>query len=1021
MPVRFDDKTNLAVERFIPAQQFEDDVSFKETVMASYRLDNTVGSLLAKESGMPDSIVENPEFNPFDLLTEEEQQDEAFVFNAALADNEYELNQLRKQVARERKDRETLEKSGAMAFPAAIAMGIVDPINLIPVGGTAYRSYKTGSSILAGAMATGSVAAGSAAMSEAALHATQLERTFGESALNVSGSALLGGVLGGLSSGLKQFQMNKISQEIEESMNVEPKVREGLDSVGAARYVEDVEISGKAAKVLAKGLAFDPLTRTLSSEVSVVRRVANSLAENPYDMDGGITQAVESKIKIHDGRYVTAMENHLNNYKEFQREIGGKTGIGRAFNRKGMSRREFSEAVSRQVRNPSENAHPRIKAAADSWLNDFYTPIKNELIEAKLLPEDVDVKTAVNYLNRVWSPGKITANKDLFVSKVAKWLADEDVKLHKAADEAAEELRGLNKQIDELRARGERADKKMLKRLDELEAQIGKSKFKQELDLEELDYRNTAEQIADRIIGTPDGKLPYDFKLDGSSKSAGFATKNQKLKGPLKSRTFNIPDELIEEFLENDIEMLGGRYLRQVVPDLELTKAYGDIDMTEQLKEIESAHREKARGLTGKAADKLEKQKQRDLKDIIGMRDRIRGVYDKADPNNPWVRIRRSIRDLNYLRFMGGVVASSVPDVARIFMAEGFANTFKNGLGVLIKNSKGFKIAAAEAKRYGVGVDAIIGGRSQIIADIADYTQGGTAVERGLRSMAEKFGKVNLMDYWTTGVKQLHAVTMQNTLIEKLIKGRYDKRLARLGIDEADAKLITEQLKKHAEKMDGVWISNAKKWDSIEVEKMWGAAIRKESDRVIVVPGQEKPLFMSSDMGKTVMQFRSFMFSATQRMLIAGIQGQEANYVGGMLMMTSLGIMTYMFKQWDAGRDISDDPMTLVMEGIDRSGALGAIMEINNTIERTSNNNFGLRPLLGVSQPASRFASRSQAEALLGPTFGSFLSTVLQVTSAGTDANEWKEGDTRAIRRLIPYQNLMIIRQWLDKIEQSIQ
>ena len=137
-------------------------------------------------------------------------------------------------------------------------------------------------------------------------------------------------------------------------------------------------------------------------------------------------------------------------------------------------------------------------------------------------------------------------------------------------------------------------------------------------------------------------------------------------------------------------------------------------------------------------------------------------------------------------------------------MAEGFANTFKNGLGVLIKNSKGFKIAAAEAKRYGVGVDAIIGGRSQIIADIADYTQGGTAVERGLRSMAEKFGKVNLMDYWTTGVKQLHAVTMQNTLIEKLIKGKYDKRLARLGIDEADAKLIAEQLKKHAEKMDGV-------------------------------------------------------------------------------------------------------------------------------------------------------------------------------------------------------------------------
>ena len=82
---------------------------------------------------------------------------------------------------------------------------------------------------------------------------------------------------------------------------------------------------------------------------------------------------------------------------------------------------------------------------------------------------------------------------------------------------------------------------------------------------------------------------------------------------------------------------------------------------------------------------------------------------------------------------------------------------------------------------------------------------------------------------------------MQNSVIDDLIKGKIDKRLSRLGIDDGNATAIGEQLKKYAEKVDGVWLSNARNWDNPELEQLWGAALRKESDRVIVVPGQEKP------------------------------------------------------------------------------------------------------------------------------------------------------------------------------------
>ncbi|MCP4475353.1 MAG: hypothetical protein GY821_12475, partial [Gammaproteobacteria bacterium] len=453
----------------------------------------------------------------------------------------------------------------------------------------------------------------------------------------------------------------------------------------------------------------------------------------------------------------------------------------------------------------------------------------------------------------------------------------------------------------------------------------------------------------------------------------------------------------------------------------ELSRAFdGDVDMKNALKDIDDNWSE----IILKESDpkkrvKLEANKDRDISDVTAMRDRIRGVYGQVDHNNPWVRTGRVVRDLNYLRFMGGVVASSIPDVARIFMAEGFANTFKHGLRPLISNIKKFKVSAAEAKQYGVGVDALMGGRSEIIADVADYTQGGTAIERLARKGAEKFGKINLMDYWTGGVKQLHAVTMQTSVINDLMKGKYDQRLGRLGISQADAENMTREIKKHGKKTKGVWLSGAKNWDSPALEEMWGAALRKESDRVIVIPGQEKPLFMSSELGKSIFQFRSFMFSATQRMLIAGIQGQEKNFIGGTLMITSIGMMAYAFKQWDAGRELSDDPRVWVTEGIDRSGSLGSIMEINNTLEKISNNNFGLRPLIGARSPSSRFASRSQLEGLLGPTFGSFAGTSLKVLSAGTQDREWDEKDTRTLRRLLPYQNLMLFRQVLDKIEKG--
>ena len=83
-------------------------------------------------------------------------------------------------------------------------------------------------------------------------------------------------------------------------------------------------------------------------------------------------------------------------------------------------------------------------------------------------------------------------------------------------------------------------------------------------------------------------------------------------------------------------------------------------------------------------------------------------------------------------------------------------------------------------------------------------------VERALQAGTQKFGKINVLDRWTAGMKQLHAVVMQTSIFDGLQKGVYDKRLARLGISEDNAKAMWQQVKKHGTKEDGVWLTNAK-------------------------------------------------------------------------------------------------------------------------------------------------------------------------------------------------------------------
>ena len=225
-----------------------------------------------------------------------------------------------------------------------------------------------------------------------------------------------------------------------------------------------------------------------------------------------------------------------------------------------------------------------------------------------------------------------------------------------------------------------------------------------------------------------------------------------------------------------------------------------------------------------------------------------------------------------------------------------------------------------------------------------------------------------------------------------------------------------DQLKQHREFVDNINVAHSVDWEDQTLARMFRAAINKDVDRTIVTKGvADVPLFANSEVGKLLLQFRSFALAANQRVLIAGLQQGDTAFLSGTIFALTAGMAVYAFKELEKGNKLSDKPEKWLVEGIDRSGLFTVMMEANNIVEKLGAP--GLARLSGAP-PASRFKSRNILGSFVGPTAGT-----VQDVAVSTNAilsNDLKKSDVRAMRRLVPYQNLFYLRRMFDEAEGKI-
>lgn len=954
---------------------------------AAFRQENSFVSAASKGFNIGPHFEPEEGYDPYEQedLVGYEMYAESFIDSKSHAETYH----IKMMIDQELEDRKTLAAAGGHGLVAQMAAGVTDPIYL-PLMLTGLGQARLGSNAMQAFRNTAAVGAFSEIPAEAAKQATQETRTLQESAINVGGAALLSGLLGAGVSKLTSAQFDTLSRQADEVFNA---ADEQPLSMGAAQVeqlsAEDLDLVN-VGKLEQWGVS--PQVRTQTSPVTETKQIASSMMETALVSKGNIVGkatapeggAVETRIKLWEAPLAASIENMNSAYLRYRQGMGSARRVVNDYvmrNRQGkLTPAEFREQVGRAMRRGDQHEIAEVAEAAQYFRKHLFDPLKDAAIEGRMLPRDIDTKTATSYLTRVYKTERIIRKSDEFDEISRAWL-------------------------NRIRAKAQRKMDGIIARGDEpTAAQRGDAGITDD-EIDEI-----VVSIRENITGIASGRAPYDVKIAD--------------RGPMKERVFNIPDKYIEDFLESDIDIIARQYKRTMAPDVELNRMFGEVSGEKTIEQIDAQYETLRKAATTEnERDKLNTRQKADKRDLQAMWDRLRGTYRMPhDPNSFAIRAGRVLRDLNFVRMLGGMTLSAIPDMAQPIAVNGLKPVAR-GIAALATSPARFKMARMEAKKAAIGLDMVMNSRAASLAEINDIYASGTKFERGLRSISDAFSKLTLMSQWNTMMKQFSGVVTQDRMLVESLKwvdGTISKdslrRMASAGIDKDMATRIAQQFNQYGD--DGVIkLSNGHLWDDREALETFRAAMLKDVDRTIQTLGEgEKPLWTSAETGKLIFQFKSFAAASHHKVMLANLQHRDLQALNGFLAMTALGALTYGLKNWVAGREVSAEPEKLIVEALDRSGAMGYFWDINNMIEKGTRGHFGVNPALGAA-PMSRYASRNIIGSLLGPSLGT-AEDIVQIVG-GAASGEFTKKEAKLVRQMVPGQNLFYMRQLLDELEEK--
>lgn len=480
---------------------------------------------------------------------------------------------------------------------------------------------------------------------------------------------------------------------------------------------------------------------------------------------------------------------------------------------------------------------------------------------------------------------------------------------------------------------------------------------------------------------------------DGSFRMPSWAPKIER--GPLKDRTYNVPEALkvpytvrnARDVMYNYARSLAGaisfaeRFDRRSPGEIELEIKHQYDDLAEALGEAKTdadiyrllgVNPESETGLLNPtfrnpldkrslrewALAKLEANKRRALEDFRAGTELLFGTYLGKENSGNIARILRNLRTFNYLVEGGGFMTAHLGFLARPAMVHGldreveFVQRFAGRMadfakGLPPEGDPALDALRREAHMSGVALNQALHNRVLTASEIGDPFARGTAIERAMQSVSSVVGKFNGLGILLDTVQTHDAIITQRRILEAAAGKHPDPAfLGSLDITPELLAKIGKEFDQHGEVLaDGTHVPNTENWTDKEAIRAYRHAVWKQAMNTTPQRGfGDLPLSSLNPVGGVMLQFQQFLLAQHQRVLMRGLQQGGSEFYGGLAALVGIGIGIAYLKALASGRDrfekfseeMREDPRKLLYEGVDRSGVFPYLFWVNGAMKRAA-------------------------------------------------------------------------------------
>lgn len=512
-------------------------------------------------------------------------------------------------------------------------------------------------------------------------------------------------------------------------------------------------------------------------------------------------------------------------------------------------------------------------------------------------------------------------------------------------------------------------------------------------DLSETELTDKALEIAHNVRGAPAGRLSYDGDGVPHGKSVGMTDNGER--GSFKDRVVNIPIEKKMQFLTTDMREVMASYARTAQTDVLLVEKFGSLDFENVFKNVRAEYSREMKAnenrlqrgeITRQTYDRqqegIRKQMEKDESNLKGVLERVRGIYgyNPDQLTSGVAAFARDLNNINTLTSLGRAMVNSLNDAGgmaamRYGVTKVLGQQWMPYISSLMNANAGAFNAEVrrQAREMSIGMETALTLMTHNMDAISNVRVGNRFSKR-LAYGASRFQVANGLVLWTDMVKSAAMLPASRNFADAAERFRLGKQtqrdienMAEANIPDYVAIKIANQWNAHSSEMNGAKFANIDKWTDQEAVKYFKAAMRKEVDTLVITSGVgSSPLWTASTLGRSIGQFKAYMFAAHEKMYLANMQRLDHHVASGMAFSLGLGAMSYALYQWSKGEEISDNPAQIFKEAFDRGGMAAKYNEVNKVLSKATGGNVDWGRALGATAPLTR----RQDNSVLADVFG---------------------------------------------------